>query len=189
MNKCPKCCDPSPWHRDTCDRLTDYYATLGYLRAKGLDEARAHCLAEEAMSQITQEDGVMSRHAKKMRRIEEWEGTFPDIDLCREHSGAWLYWAYCIVSDERRAEMRVEIPLEEETTPWLYVNGDPLIPETKLTWEEAEARYEAKTRLRLLETHRAAILANEAEGLETLREAATAMGLYGQLEGQIRRTS
>lgn len=29
--------------------LTDYYSTVGYLRAKGLDEAQAYTKAEEVM--------------------------------------------------------------------------------------------------------------------------------------------
>lgn len=124
----------------------------------------------------------MSRHAKKMKRIAEWEGSYPAIDV----SEGWLFWDYCVVVNARRVQIRVELSLEEDTTPWLYVDGDPLIPDTKLTWEEAEARYGAKMRLELLETHRAAIRANEAEGLAALHEAATATGHYGQREGQVR---
>lgn len=124
----------------------------------------------------------MSRHAKKMKRIAEWEGSYPEIGV----SEAWLYWDYCVVLNERRVQIRVEVLLEEEDAPWLYVDGDPLIPGNELTWEGAEVRYGAKTRLELLKTHRAAIRANEAEGLAALRKAATATGHYGQLEGQVR---
>jgi len=130
----------------------------------------------------------------------EWEGTLPEIDVIREDSGAWLYWSYCIISDEqRRMEVRVEIPFTRkdvdewewsgaECEGWLYLDGDPLIQDTELTWDEAEAQCGAKTRLRLLEKYRAAILANEPDGLAALRQAATAMGLFGQPEGRIRRT-
>lgn len=116
--------------------------------------------------------------------MEEWEGVFPGIDVDRESDEPWLYWDFT-----GPESMRVEIRLvqEEQNEPWFYIKGSPVSLGREISLEDAEVRYGAITRLRLLEAHRAAILANQDEGLASLREAATAKGLFGKRERRYKR--
>jgi hypothetical protein len=121
----------------------------------------------------------MSKHGKKMQRMAEWDESFPVIDVDRDNpeTGSWVCWYF------RHDQLRIEIALaEEEDEVWLYVDGDPFVLGSELSWEDAEARYEAATRGRLLLAHMPAIRAHEAEGLGAVRAAATAQGVFGQKE-------
>lgn len=126
----------------------------------------------------------MSMSSKKRKRHEAREeslgGAFPKILVDDQHEGVWLMWVYHVAPFYVRVEIPVKV--KEANCPWLYVDGNDecLDGEAKLT--QSETQYGALTRIRLMETFKAAIVADQAAGLAQLEAAATAAGLYGKRE-------
>jgi hypothetical protein len=137
--------------------------------------------------QFNQGGSTMSVSSKKRKRHVAWEeslgGAFPTIAIDDQHEGLWLQWIYCVAP----FEVRVEINLMADQAPWLYIEerNQQIVCEAvddEQSRMTAEAQYGALTRIRLMEAHRAAIVANRAAGLAQLEAAATAAGLYGKRE-------
>jgi len=124
----------------------------------------------------------MSKHGKKMKRIADWEAIFPSIEVDHDsETGSWVCWHF------NAGQLRIEIALVKEAAElddevYLYVDGDPFELGRELSWEDAEVRYGAATRARLLLTHLPGIRAHEHAGLDIVREEATALGLLGTAE-------
>ena len=123
----------------------------------------------------------MSKHAKKLQRAEDWAGgSLPVIDVDEANGDAWLFWDYRVAP----FTVRVEIPLmgPDDSSPWLYVDGNDSPLDDEETCTRAEAQYGAMTRVRLLEGHADEIRQNATTGLVRLREVATVAGLFGKRE-------
>jgi|CXWL01.1.fsa_nt_gi hypothetical protein len=126
----------------------------------------------------------MSVSSKKRKRHEAWEeslgGPFPTIEIDDQHEGVWVQWIYHVAP----FEVIVEIPLTEtaDHCPWLYVDGNDDSLDDEAAQSRAETQYGAMTRVRLMEAHKAAIVADSEVGLAQLKAAATAAGLYGKRE-------
>ena len=133
----------------------------------------------------------MSVSSKKRKRHEAWEeareeslgGPFPWIEVDDQHEDVWLMWVYHVAPFEVRVEIQLQVVHGElNLTPWMYIDGDDCALDDERARTRAEAQYGAMTRVRLMEAHKAAIVADEAAGLAQLKAAATTAGLYGKRE-------
>ena len=139
----------------------------------------------------------MSVSSKKRKRHEAWEeaqeeslgGPFPWIAVDDQHGDVWLMWVYHVAPFEVRVEIQLRVVHGElNLMAWLYVDNErhqQIVCEAiddEETRTRAEAQYGAMTRVRLMEAHKAAIVADEEAGLAQLEAAATAAGLYGKRE-------